>query len=165
MKIHLGCGKKLLPGYVNCDVAPFGAKPDIQFDLLDQRWPFDDECADEILAVHVWEHFYECDHPHLASECRRVLKPGGLLVLEMPNLQLAARNFVNDPENEQYGYWGIYGDPKYSTDPHMMHKGGWWPAKLEAFLNQHGFSGATSGPPEHKGRKVRRDFRCVAWKT
>lgn len=155
----------MLPGYVNCDVAAcFGGRPDVEFDMLDERWPFEDGVADEILAVHVWEHFYECHHPHIAAECLRILKPKGTLVLEMPNLILACRNFLENPRNEQYGYWGIYGDPQFSTDPHQMHKGGWWPEKLEAFLKGVGFAGASSGPPQHKGKKKRRDFRCVAWK-
>ena len=58
MKLNLGCGDKILPGYVNVDVAPAraGQKPDVICDLHELT-PFEDETADEILAVHVVEHF------------------------------------------------------------------------------------------------------------
>lgn len=167
MKIHLGCGGKILQGYVNCDVAPFaGGKPDKLFDLLDS-WPFQDGSADEVLAVHVWEHFYEWDHPHITREAWRALKPGGKFILEMPDLIKACRNFVKNPSMEgraaMMGYWGIYSDPSYECE-YQAHKSGWWPKKLTDWLVERGFS-VVIMPPQHKGKKVERDMRCEATKV
>jgi hypothetical protein len=52
VKLNLGCGDKILPGYVNVDVAPAraGQKPDVICDLH-RLEPFQDAAADEILAV------------------------------------------------------------------------------------------------------------------
>ena len=52
MKLHLGCGKRLLDGCVNIDA--IGG--DRQMDIRKLDYP--DESVDEILAVHVWEHFW-----------------------------------------------------------------------------------------------------------
>jgi predicted SAM-dependent methyltransferase len=59
MKLNLGCGDKILPGYVNVDVAPSraGRPPDVLCDLR-SLGPFEDASADEVLAVHVVEHFW-----------------------------------------------------------------------------------------------------------
>jgi hypothetical protein len=59
VKLNLGCGDKILPGCVNVDVAPTraGQKPDVICDLHKLE-PFQDAAADEILAVHVVEHFW-----------------------------------------------------------------------------------------------------------
>ena len=59
MKLNLGCGDKILEGYVNVDVADerAGAAPDINCDISGLSI-FEDNCAEEILAVHVVEHFW-----------------------------------------------------------------------------------------------------------
>ncbi len=59
MKLNLGCGDKILEGYVNVDVVDerAGAVPDINCDISDLSI-FEDNYAEEILAVHVVEHFW-----------------------------------------------------------------------------------------------------------
>ena len=59
MKLNLGCGDKILEGYVNVDVAEsrVGKRPDVLCDLH-QLTPFETNVADEILSVHVVEHFW-----------------------------------------------------------------------------------------------------------
>ncbi|MDX1811636.1 MAG: hypothetical protein R3240_06785 [Gammaproteobacteria bacterium] len=54
VKLNLGCGDKILPGYVNVDVVPAraGNQPDVICDLHDLS-VFENNSADEILSVHV----------------------------------------------------------------------------------------------------------------
>jgi len=54
VKLNLGCGDKILDGYVNVDVANerSGKQPDIICDVQNLN-SFIDNYADEILAVHV----------------------------------------------------------------------------------------------------------------
>jgi SAM-dependent methyltransferase len=55
-----------------------------EFRLIDaDRWPVDDESIDLCLADNVVEHLEDPDA--FFSECRRVLRPGGLLCLRTPN--------------------------------------------------------------------------------
>jgi predicted SAM-dependent methyltransferase len=58
VKLNLGCGDKILDGYVNVDVANerSGKQPDIICDIRNLN-SFTDK-SDEILAVHVVEHFW-----------------------------------------------------------------------------------------------------------
>ena len=59
IKLNLGCGDKILLGYINIDAQEEikGKKPDLVADAtkLDK---FADNSVDEILTVHVIEHFY-----------------------------------------------------------------------------------------------------------
>lgn len=92
VKLNLGCGDKILEGYTNVDVASerAGILPDIVCDIrnLDK---FSDNFADEILAVHVVEHFWRWEVADILREWVRVLKPGGKMILECPNLKSRLR--------------------------------------------------------------------------
>ena len=81
MKINLGCGQVYLDGYVNCDVLEH-VRADRHFDLETIPYPFDSECADEILMDNVLEHLE--DVPRVMEELYRVLKPGGVLRIIVP---------------------------------------------------------------------------------
>ncbi|MBK9125769.1 MAG: class I SAM-dependent methyltransferase [Chloroflexi bacterium] len=61
--------------------------------LLEQEYP--DDSIDAILISHVIEHVY--DPTKLLSECRRILKPGGMLIVFTPNnTSLSHRVFRQD---------------------------------------------------------------------
>ena len=62
VRLNLGCGDKILNGYLNVDVASErgGAVPDINCDVRNLEI-FDSEFADEVLAVHVVEHFWRLE--------------------------------------------------------------------------------------------------------
>lgn len=99
MKLNLGCGDKILEGYVNVDVAESraGKRPDVLCDLH-RLTPFDDNSADEILSVHVVEHFWRWEVVDVLREWIRVFKPGGLMILECPNLKSACETLLANPE-------------------------------------------------------------------
>jgi len=82
MKLNLGCGDKKLDGYVNVDVC---GEPDINFDLSQFPWPFDDNSADEISSSHFLEHVQ--DYEKTILEIHRILKPGGILHFKVPHFR------------------------------------------------------------------------------
>lgn len=47
--------------------------------------PFPDASFDAVTMVETFEHIYIEDRPAALSECHRVLRPGGVLVLSTPN--------------------------------------------------------------------------------
>ncbi len=81
VKIHLGCGKKYLEGWVNCDVVT-DVKADKYFDFDVVPYPFEPNCADEIFMDNVLEHLR--DTVAVMAELHRILKPGGILKIRVP---------------------------------------------------------------------------------
>lgn len=87
LHLHLGCGTKYLPGFVNID-----ANPRQKLDLwLDVRCglPYATATVDSIYSTHMLEHLYPDEMEKLISECARVLKPGAGMRLVVPNLRSA----------------------------------------------------------------------------
>ena len=58
VRLNLGCGDKILPGYVNIDAVSSraGKQPDVNADIRDLS-KIKSHIADEVLAVSVIEHF------------------------------------------------------------------------------------------------------------
>ncbi|MBF0375453.1 MAG: methyltransferase domain-containing protein [Alphaproteobacteria bacterium] len=169
-RLNLGCGDKLLPGYVNVDVAASraGVHPDVLCDLH-HLGPFEDDSADEILAVHVVEHFWRWEVVDILKEWLRVLKPGGRMVLECPNLISACQEFLRDPDrlgradvNGQRAMWVFYGDPSW-RDPLMLHRWGYTPATLAEVMAEAGLVNVRREPALFKLREPR-DMRIVGEK-
>lgn len=166
MRLNVGAGSKRLEGYVGVD-AVARAAADIVAPAT--AIPLDDGVAEEVMAIHLFEHFYrwECDAALL--EWKRLLAPGGRLVLELPDLIKCCRNVLDGgvpggKEPDQLTLWGLYGDPRQS-DPFMAHRWGWTAPALAALLKQHGFVDIKEEAPQfHPAGKVNRDMRIVARK-
>jgi tetratricopeptide (TPR) repeat protein/SAM-dependent methyltransferase len=169
-RLNLGCGDKILDGYINVDVVESrsGKKPDLLCDLRHLK-PFADNSVDEILSVHVVEHFWRWEVLDILKEWVRVLKPGGKMVLECPNLKSACEEFLKNPEAAAFGgpegqrsMWVFYGDPRWK-DPYMVHRWGYTPESLAKLMSEAGLIDAHQEPAEYKLREPR-DMRVVAMK-
>lgn len=84
LKLHLGCGRNILAGWVNLDSHPLPGV-DVVFNLDDCRHtplPLPVDSVDEILASHVIEHL---SHPlSFMQELHRVARPGAKAVFRVP---------------------------------------------------------------------------------
>ncbi len=170
VKLNLGCGDTLLPGYVNVDLAAErrGRQPDVCCDIRDLS-AFPDNHADEVMAIHVIEHFYRWEVVDLIKEWVRVLKPGGQLVLECPNLLSACEALLANPEQAaqpgQAGsrtMWCFYGDPSWQ-DPLMCHRWLYTPQSLAQVMHEAGLRELAQKLPQFKARHPR-DMRVVGSK-
>ena len=170
LRLNLGCGDKILPGYVNVDVveARAGMKPDVICDMHDLSL-FADACADEILSVHVVEHFWRWEIRDILREWSRVLTPGGRMIGECPNIQSACQAFLENPpqfsredRDGQRTMWVFYGDPAWK-DPLMIHRWGYTPDSLKELLTEVGLADVRQEPAQFKLREPR-DMRIAGTK-
>lgn len=155
VRLNIGAGNKRIEGWLSIDLA---GDPDIVADV--KALPLPDEYADEAMAIHVLEHIYRWDVPATLSEWRRVLKPGALMVIEVPDLLKCCRNVLAGA-GERMGIWGLMGDPGY-CEPLMTHKWAWSAEELAQELRAAGFAKIKVREPHFhkKGRDMRVEARA-----
>ncbi len=90
--LHLGCGRKYLPGFVNIDGNVF-RRTNMWLDLRNGL-PFADSTVSSAYASHVFEHFYPDELAGILRECHRVLRPGGGLRIVVPDMGGAVRAYL-----------------------------------------------------------------------
>lgn len=93
-KVNLGCGPVFVdsPDWLNLDFSPFS--PSVrQANLLD-RLPLMDESASLVYSSHFLEHVPYGLVPGLLRECLRVLHPGGVVRLVLPDLENMVREYL-----------------------------------------------------------------------
>lgn len=84
-KLHLGCGKVYIPGFIHVDL--------MDFDHIDHKIPandlsvFEDNSIDLIYACHILEHFKRNEVGNVLREWFRVLKPEGILRISVPGFE------------------------------------------------------------------------------
>lgn len=108
IKLNLGCGPQVVPGWINVDYA-LGARlaskpllkpvlrrlklfnvdwdPKIFIHDLTRRLPWDDGSVEACYTSHTVEHFSREQGRFLVQEAFRVLKPGGVLRVIVPDLK------------------------------------------------------------------------------
>lgn len=93
MKLHLGCGPRYIPGFVHVDAQP---APHVNIVGPVERLPIDDDSVSLVYASHVLEHFGRYEYKAVLKEWFRVLKPGGVLRLSVPDFAACAAIYYED---------------------------------------------------------------------
>jgi predicted SAM-dependent methyltransferase len=91
--LHLGSGGHELPGWVNVDLVGMGS--DLRWDLT-TKLPFPDGSADAVFLEHVLEHFPLETVLAMLGESRRVLAPGGIVRVGVPDFGRYAESYAGD---------------------------------------------------------------------
>ena len=127
-KLHLGCGAKFIPGFIHVDALPF-PHLDYQGRVDTLEW-IPDETLSLIYASHILEHFGRAEVDTVLSEWFRVLKPGGVLRLAVPDFGASVFLYVSGKlqrgllditgllcggQRDQYDYHKIIFDEKDLT--------------------------------------------------
>jgi predicted SAM-dependent methyltransferase len=123
-RLNIGCGQSPTPGWINYDNSPSvwlarwpGVVPLLaRLGLIDghglafaeasrthgirycnaaRRIPHGDGSVDAIYASHMLEHLDRIEARAVLAECRRVLRPGGVLRLAVPDLRNAAYRYLH----------------------------------------------------------------------
>lgn len=97
-KVNLGCGPVFVdsPAWINLDFAP--ASPRVKRANLLARLPLPSNGAQLVYASHFLEHIPKPEVDAFLAECHRVLQPGGVLRLVLPDLQEMAASYLKHRE-------------------------------------------------------------------
>lgn len=104
--LHLGCGPNPIDGWLNTDVRPTGQT--VRLDAA-RPFPLPDESFDYAFSEHMFEHLDYEEGRSMLRECRRILRPGGILRLTVPTLDFLIRLY-REPETEihrRYTEWHL----------------------------------------------------------
>ena len=104
LRLHLGCGTNIQPGWVNIDRE--ARAPGVVTDVDPAALPYPDGTVSEILAEHVFEHFSFSEEQEVWLELARVLHPGGVLTIEVPDFEWVCRTFL-EAQDEWRAFYQI----------------------------------------------------------
>lgn len=91
-RLNWGCGSSPKPGWINSDRRPC-AGVDVVADIL-TGLPLDDDSIDYAVSVHALQEIPYPDLVPALRELRRVLRPGGVLRLVLPDLDKGIRAYL-----------------------------------------------------------------------
>lgn len=99
--LNLGCGHRVHPAWLNLDIAP--TDPSVIAHDLTESIPLDDGSCLAVYNSHVLEHLPREDAPEFLAECFRVLMPGGILRVVVPDLETIARLYLRNLDDAASG--------------------------------------------------------------
>jgi predicted SAM-dependent methyltransferase len=65
--------------------------------------PFESNRFDLVYHSHVLEHFSKADGEKFIAECYRILKPGGVIRIALPNLEVIAKEYLSNIDRAMKG--------------------------------------------------------------
>lgn len=140
LKLHLGCGRNYLDGYINIDLPQekqelMEAKADVYKDIRELDYP--ENSADEVRNHHLLEHFTRQEAIKLLLQWRRWLKPDGVLIIETPDFEECVKLFLNSDLKTKFKIARhIFGSHESKW---AVHKDFWAKDKFEFILTKLGF--------------------------
>lgn len=129
IKLNIGCGNKPIKGYVNIDIQ--SKKADIHAEA--SNLPFTANSIDVIENYHLIEHMTESDAFTALQHWFSLLKPGGILVIECPDIETVMRKYLSGDTKMLYS---VYGRHRYAHDSHLW---GYSRGSLSKLLKETGF--------------------------
>lgn len=94
--LNLGCGNRYHPAWINIDVVPAG--PEVIAHDLRRGIPLADDSYDVVYHSHLLEHLRRPDALGFMRECYRVLRPGGILRVAVPDLERLCQAYLDKLE-------------------------------------------------------------------
>lgn len=140
LRLNVGSGRRAKRGWVNADADPQAPGTDVLFDAGRDRWPFDDGTVDSIEAFHVLEHLSREEGAAFLREAFRVLRPGGDITIECPDLAGVVERW---PSSQARMTWSLYGD---QGSPWRFHRWGYSRESIGVGLIHAGFEQVDVGP-------------------
>jgi len=144
IRLEFGGGGTGMSGYINCDMV---VDPETGLVIrLDTELPLPSYWADEIAGIHVLEHMPWTNVEAIFKEWVRVLRPGGIMVIEVPNMKNVFEGVLNGSWHLQFNgdnrggnamvpIWG-----EVTPNEFMHHKMGFTPELLKELYTRAGLT-------------------------
>ena len=137
-KVNLGSGTDPRQDYLNIDMNAWN-RPDLLADVRELGF-LPSSYYDEILAQDVLEHLPRAQTLQTLVHWNRLLKPGGTIVLRVPNVLGLAEFFKHPdwqhPSRQEQLMQHLFGTQAYNGDWHFT---SFTPVLLEHYLRESGF--------------------------
>ncbi len=175
INLHLGCADQNMEGWINIDNYDYeagdtsrgGARYDLKMDI--RSLDIAPGTADRVLLVHVLEHFVRWEALELLEQFHHVLKPGGLLIMEHPDLDGCIKMYLENKVTIETpigrlnkGFTQFYGNQWDRLD-YETHRYVWTKGEMWTELNRIGFE-VLALDNQAKFHVPERDMRVVARK-
>ena len=98
LKLNIGCGDNTKDDYVNID---YSCKKCLHLDLRESL-PFDDQSVSIVYSEHFLEHLLEQYALQFLRESYRILIPGGLFSVGVPDGQVLLESYANGQEIKDF---------------------------------------------------------------
>lgn len=134
MKLNIGCGSKIKKGYINIDIISTIA--DIRANA--SALPFKDNSIEVIESYHLIEHMSKSLAETSLHHWYSLLKTGGQLVIECPDITEVIKEYLKGNEDMLYS---MYGRDRYPYDTHCW---GYSKSNLSELLKSIGFNYITT---------------------
>jgi predicted SAM-dependent methyltransferase len=116
IKLHLGCGDKILDGFVNIDIRE---KKGVLIDDVAKLFSQKNNSISLIYACHVLEHFGRYEFQKVLKRWYSILIPGGILRLAVPDIEQACVYYLKYKNIEEV--MGLfYGGQTYPSNYHYI---------------------------------------------
>lgn len=139
-KLHLGCGKRYLDDYINCDIQT-SYKADYHFNMEKDNWPFPNNSFTNVICAHVLEHLGD-GYLFAMQELYRVCKKNAEVIFKFPH----------------HRHEFFYDDPTHKR-PITIHGLNQFNKEHNKYVIENNFSDSTLGLDYNI------DFRIESWKV
>ncbi len=105
LQLHIGSGPYNLDGWINLDIFPAQLSTNVLWGL-----PFTNGQCRTVFLSHLLEHlFYPTDAMALLKEIRRILEPGGVVRIVVPDIEQCLRAYQENNQEffeKRVEHWG-----------------------------------------------------------
>ena len=137
MKLNIGCGKRNFgKEWIHIDGSDY---EHIKYHNI-TKLEFEDNTVDLIYASHVFEYFDREEANNVLEEWKRVLKPGGILRLAVPDFEICSKLYNEGKYDLDTFASMFYGKWKITEGLTVYHKTIYDFKSLKKVLENNGFS-------------------------
>lgn len=99
--INVGCGPNTLSSMDNMDFYQFSLRGSVIGHDVRFQFPFENEVYRGIITEHTIEHLTPFDAINMLKEFHRILRPGGIVRIIVPDLEKYIKFYLQDLANEE----------------------------------------------------------------